>query len=100
MAATGHRPVTDPAESLDVIDLDAGWMVINDKQTHPGKAGRLVPLAPMVVAQLVGTSITSIRSSRPFSVLRARTGGKARERGFALRPARDAALFSASGPGD
>ncbi|HEV2037814.1 MAG TPA: hypothetical protein VGQ96_04330, partial [Candidatus Eremiobacteraceae bacterium] len=52
MAATGHRPVTDPAESLDVIDLDAGWMVINDKQSHPGKAGRLVPLAPMVTAQL------------------------------------------------
>ena len=52
MAGTGHRPVTDPAESLDVLDLEAGWMVINDKQTHPGKAGRLVPLAPMVTAQL------------------------------------------------
>jgi len=52
MAATGHRPVTDPAESVDVIDLEAGWIVINDKQSHPGKAGRLVPLAPMVTAQL------------------------------------------------
>ena len=51
MAATGHRPVTDPAESLDVIDFDAGWMVINDKQSHPGKAGRLVPLAPMVTSR-------------------------------------------------
>ncbi len=52
MAATGHRPVTDPAESLDVIDLEGGWIVVNDKQSHPGKAGRLVPLAPMVTAQL------------------------------------------------
>ena len=52
MAATGHRPVTDPAESLDVIDVDAGWIVINDKQTHPGKSGRLVPLPSMVSAQL------------------------------------------------
>jgi hypothetical protein len=52
MAATGHRPLTDPVESLDVIDLDAGWMVISDKQSQPGKAGRLVPLAPMVSAQL------------------------------------------------
>jgi integrase len=61
MAATGHRPVTDPAESLDVIDLDAGWMVINDKQTHPGKAGRLVPLASLVVAQL-GRYLDHLRS--------------------------------------
>ena len=52
MAATGHRPVTDPAESLDGIDLDGGWIVVNDKQSHPGKAGRLLPLAPMVTAQL------------------------------------------------
>jgi hypothetical protein len=42
MAATGHRPVTDPAESLDGIDLEGGWIVVNDKQSHPGKAGRLV----------------------------------------------------------
>jgi site-specific recombinase XerD len=61
LAATGHRPVTDPAESLDVIDLDAGWMVINDKQSHPGKAGRLVPLSSMVVAQL-GRYVNHLRS--------------------------------------
>ena len=61
MAATGHRPVTDPVESLDVIDLEGGWMVINDKQTHLGKAGRLAPLASMVVAQL-GRYLDHLRS--------------------------------------
>jgi integrase len=43
--ATGHRPVQSPFERIHDFDLDAGWVVIDDKAI--GRASsRLVPLCP------------------------------------------------------
>lgn len=52
LLGTGHRPVMDPIESIDILDLDRGWLIVNDKQSTPTKAGRLVPLGKILTAQL------------------------------------------------
>lgn len=43
--ATGHRPVQSPFERIHDFDLDAGWVVIDDKAIGRASA-RLVPLSP------------------------------------------------------
>lgn len=49
MFATGHRAVTHPIESLDVIDLDGGWLSVSDKSVRaPGEA-RIVPLCNLAI---------------------------------------------------
>lgn len=52
LLGTGHRPVKDPIESIDILDLERGWLIVNDKQSTPTKAGRLVPLGKILTAQL------------------------------------------------
>jgi hypothetical protein len=52
MVACGHRPVTDPFESLDMFDLDRGFVLIADKFVHAPNQARLVPL-PSLVAEMV-----------------------------------------------
>lgn len=50
MAATGMRPVNDPFESLDMLDLPRGLALVADKSSHQPNEARLVPLTPMTVA--------------------------------------------------
>ena len=52
LLATGHRPGFDPFEALDLFDLDAGFVAINDKMSFQGRDGRIVPLPPLVLEQL------------------------------------------------
>jgi integrase len=49
MAATGHRPVTDPFHSIDSFDLERGLLLIDDKEIFPVRGPRLVWLAPMAI---------------------------------------------------
>lgn len=50
MAATGMRPVNDPFESLDMLDLPRALALMADKSSHQPMEARLVPLAPMTMA--------------------------------------------------
>ena len=52
MYATGHRPVQDPFDSLDKIDLQAGLILVNDKCMDEMRAYRLVSLSDAAVQQL------------------------------------------------
>lgn len=50
--ATGMRRVSDPAESLDMFDLDRAMGVLDDKSGGPIRSHRVVPLSAVVVEQL------------------------------------------------
>lgn len=50
MAATGMRPVNDPFESLDMLDLPRALALVADKSSHQPHEARLVPLTPLTVA--------------------------------------------------
>jgi integrase len=50
MAASGHRPVTDPFYSIDAFDLKRGFALIEDKEVFPARGPRLVWLPRMAVA--------------------------------------------------
>ncbi len=52
MYATGHRPVQDPFDSLEKIDLQAGLILINDKSMDEMRAYRLVSLPDIAVKQI------------------------------------------------
>lgn len=52
MAATGMRPVNDPFESLDMLDLPRGLALVADKSSHQPNEARLVPLTPVTVAMV------------------------------------------------
>lgn len=49
LAATGHRPVNDPVESLDLLDLERGLALLADKAAHQPDEARLVPLCSLTV---------------------------------------------------
>lgn len=49
MFATGHRPVLHPIESMDVIDLEAGYLSIGDKSVRKPGEVRIVPLCSLAV---------------------------------------------------
>lgn len=51
MAGTGHRPVQDPFERIELFDLNRKLVCINDK-AGPGRSGRLVPLTTLSTKQL------------------------------------------------
>ncbi|EHR69316.1 site-specific recombinase XerD [Burkholderiales bacterium JOSHI_001] len=52
IAGTGLRPINDPLESTDMLDLTLGMAEAADKAAHrPGEA-RLIPLSPLVVCTL------------------------------------------------
>lgn len=51
MFQTLHRAVSDPVESLDLLDLDHGRIVINDKHQGDARAHRIVPLPALAVRQ-------------------------------------------------
>jgi integrase len=50
LAATGMRPVNDPFESLDMLDLPRSLALVADKSSHQPNEARLVPLTAMTVA--------------------------------------------------
>lgn len=50
LAAAGMRPVNDPFESLDMLDLSRGLALVADKSSHQPNEARLVTLTPMTVA--------------------------------------------------
>ena len=50
VAATGMRPVNDPFESLDMLDLPRSLALVADKSSHQPNEARLVPLTAMTVA--------------------------------------------------
>lgn len=52
LLATGHRPVKDPFESLDNMDVNREWFLINDKASSSAKETRLVPLGHVAQEQL------------------------------------------------
>lgn len=52
MAGSGLRPVNDPFESIDLLDLHLGLAELADKASHRPDEARLVPLAPLVVRTL------------------------------------------------
>ena len=52
IVATAMRRVSDPAESLDMFDLDRAMGVLDDKSGGPTRGHRVVPLAAIVVEQL------------------------------------------------
>jgi integrase len=45
--ATGHRPVSDPFESLRQLDLDLGLALVDDKKVSNVPGCRLIPLIPL-----------------------------------------------------
>lgn len=52
MFATGHRPVTHPIESLDVVDHRGGWLSISDKSVRTPGETRIVPLCNLATQTL------------------------------------------------
>ena len=61
MSATGHRPVLDPFESLDLFDLRGGWFIAADKQVRSPDEARLIPLPPLAV-EVLGLYLEHLRS--------------------------------------
>ena len=51
MFQTFHRAVSDPIESLEILDLEVGRALLDDKQQGDARAHRLVPLTALGVAQ-------------------------------------------------
>ena len=49
LAATGMRPVNDPFEALDMLDLPRALALVADKSSHQPNEARLVPLTPLTV---------------------------------------------------
>lgn len=49
---TGARPIIDPLQHKELLDLDNELALISDKVTDESRAFRLIPLAPMVKAQI------------------------------------------------
>ena len=47
MAATGHRPVQDPLESISSFELEQGYCLIADKVVRQTHQARLVPLGEL-----------------------------------------------------
>lgn len=47
LAATGHRPVGDPFESLDLFVLEQGLVFVADKSSHQTGEARLIPLCDL-----------------------------------------------------
>lgn len=52
IAGSGLRPVNDPFESIDMLDLRIGIAELADKSAHRPDEARLAPLAPLVVCTL------------------------------------------------
>lgn len=52
MFATGHRPVADPIESLDIVDFDGGLLSLSDKLVRDPREARIVPLCHLAAAML------------------------------------------------
>lgn len=50
-AATGIRPATDPLACASHVQLDYGFVLVNDKSATWTHANRLVALAPIVIEQ-------------------------------------------------
>jgi len=48
----GHRPVGDPYESLNNIDLNSKTVFINDKETKSEVSSRIIPLPEIAVSQI------------------------------------------------
>lgn len=49
LAVSGHRPVTDPFEALDLFDLERGLVLVADKFVHDANQARLVPLPRLAI---------------------------------------------------
>lgn len=52
LAGSGLRPINDPIESIDMLDLKLGMAEAADKASHRPDEARLIPLSPLAVCML------------------------------------------------
>lgn len=50
--ATGHRPIVDPFQSLQQINLEAGLVLVSDKVSNENRAWNLVALPQIAIQQI------------------------------------------------